>query len=257
LACDIDSESLQVIHRGAGLYYGIAVQGGHYCVAARRRMVSSTQAAADERGAILVFDQDLKLVQTIEAPFPLRDLHQIAWIGDELWCTCSYENMIGIMRADGSWERWYPLGPSADEPYDKNHFNSITDAGPNVAILAHNLQNPSEFFLFDKQNRNLVDRITLGKQAHNLWRADGCWRTCSSGEGLLVGEDGFRIDTGGFPRGLARAGDLWCVGISELAERKDRDMTSGEIQVFTPDWVLSKKIALEGEGLVLDFQVLS
>ena len=151
LACDLTSASLDVVHRGAGLYYGIAERDNRYYVAARQRMVSSERLSVDERGAILVFDQDLKHVQTIEAPFALRDLHQIAWIGEELWCTCSYDNMIGIMRADGTWERWYPAGASIDEPYDKHHFNSIAEDGPNVAILAHNLQNPSEIFLFGKK----------------------------------------------------------------------------------------------------------
>ena len=84
---------------------------------------------------------------------------------------------------------------------------------------------------------------------------NGSWTTCSSAEGLIVGEDGFCVETGGFPRGLAREGNLWCVGISELAERKDRDLTSGVLQLFEPKSGLIKKIALEGEGLVLDLHL--
>ena len=251
LLLDTDSGTLRPLHRGAGLYYGIAATPRHYLVAARRRMVSSSEPAAAERGEILVFDRHFQPVDTWLAPFPLRDIHEIAWHRRHLWVTCSHDNMLAIRAPDGRWDAWYPLGEPAGEPRDINHFNSLRLAGNDLWLLAHN-RGPSEILHFDIARRRLLARHPLGQQAHNVWRHAGQWCTCSSGEGALRGSAGFSVTTGGFPRGVARLPGGWAVGVSGLAERSRRDLTDGHVILFDRHWRETRRLPLPGEGLVLD-----
>ena len=250
LLLDTGSGALRPLDRGHGLYYGIARHDDRIYVAARNRLVSSDVPQRDERGEILIFDQALRLCGALRAPFPLRDIHEIAWRGGKLWVTCSFDNMIALF--DGaSWERWFPLGIGPDEPCDANHFNSFMFEDDRVWILAHN-RGASELLAFSLHTRTLVQRVTLGNCGHNIWREDSQLFTCSSAEGKLLGERGFLLETGGFPRGVAFAGNTRCVGISEQAERQARDFTAGKLLIFAKDWSLQNEIALPGEGLILD-----
>ena len=244
----------RVLH-GDGLYYGLARTDKSIYVAARKRMVSSDVPVENERGEILVFDLKLELKERLQAPFPLRDLHQIAYHDGKLWATCSYDNMVAIW--DGKeWRQWFPLGETADSPRDVHHYNSLFFEDDLVWVLAHN-RGASELLAFSLLSRNLVNRIGLGNQAHNIWRENGQLFTCSSGEGKILGEAGFVLKTNGFPRGYAFDGNVRCVGISELAERRSRDLTTGKVLIFDNVWKLQKEIFLPQEGLVLDLLPLT
>jgi hypothetical protein len=248
LQLDTDTGRAHQLDTGRGLYYGIARHADMIYVAARHRLVSSNMDQAEERGEILLFDRALRPCGSLQAPFPLRDLHEIAWHGGKLWATCSYDNMIAVF--DGrNWEQWYPLG--VQEAGDVYHFNSFMFDEQHVWILAHN-RGPSELLAFSLATRELVKRLPLGHCGHNMWREGGQLFTCSSSEGRLMGEGGMLVETGGFPRGVAFAAGERCVGISALSERKERDLNSGKLGVFTPNWRLLHEIELTGEGLVLD-----
>jgi len=254
LLFDPDTGRSRPVHRGAGLYYGIAVDGPRVLVAARCRMVSSSVPARQERGVILVFDHDLTHIDTWEPPFPLRDIHEIAVHEGVLWVTCSHDNRIALRLPDGAWQSWFPLGEPAGPERDLNHFNSFAFSADRVHLLAHN-RGPSERLEFDLAQRTLIAREPLGEQAHNLWHHDGQWVTCSSGEGRLVGDAGLEVLTGGFPRGLAALpGGRVAVGMSELAERSRRDLSTGRILVFDDRWQRLHDWPLPGEGLVLDLK---
>jgi len=250
-----ETGSARVIHEGWGLYYGLcfAGEGGALLhAAARRRMVSSPEPAEEERGLIVTFGRDLRATATYEAPFPMRDLHQILIRGDTLWATCSFDNMIAV-REGGRWEAWYPLGEPAGLPRDTNHFNTLLWHEGRLAIVAHNLRNPpSEVLAFEWPSRRLVERFPLGAQAHNLWRDGGEWVICSSGEGRILDTAGRTIGTGGYPRGIGFTPGEICIGISEPAERMQRDLSLGRLQFRAPDWSLRRTLLLEGEGLVLE-----
>jgi hypothetical protein len=255
LCVDVKTGEFSPMHRGGGLYYGITCNHLGFMVGARSRMVSSEELAEHEQGAILFFGKDLENSSRIQpADFPMRDIHEICWIDGRLWVTCSYDNMVAIW--DGyAWERWYPLGRTAAEPWDRNHFNSFMFEGEWMWLVAHNM-GPSEILKFHRRSRQLVSRMPLGNQSHNLWRENGHLYTCSSGEGAIVGTDGFRLDTGGFPRGVAFGQGFRCVGISELAERKVRDLTTARIAVFDDQWGRISEITLPNEGLILDIKIL-
>ncbi|MEI6414556.1 MAG: hypothetical protein WCP34_09880 [Pseudomonadota bacterium] len=246
--------SHQILDTGAGLYFGLALRDGKLWVAARRRMVSSGVPQTQENGEIRIFEGARHLMDRWQAPFPLRDLHQIAWVGEDLWVTCCFDNLVAIRHPNGDWERWFPLGQPESEPFDRNHFNSLWVEGSRVCILAHNRDHPpSELLFFDSRSRTLLDRLPLGDQAHNVWRVGDEYCTCSSREGRLIGHRGFfAVETGGFPRGVARIGDEWFIGISQLAERDARDLTTGQIAVFDANWREKRRIPLTNQGLILD-----
>lgn len=251
LLLDTESGRATRLDGGRGLYYGIARHGEHLYVAARNRLVSSTVPPADERGEILVFDRRLRHCDTLRAPFPLRDLHEIAWHDGKLWATASHDNLIAVY--DGQrWEQWYPLGPGLG---DQNHFNSFMFEDGLVWLLAHN-RGPSELMAFSLAERRPVRSIMLGNCGHNMWREDGELLTCSSAESRLLGERGFELATGGFPRGVAADAAGRCIGVSALVERKARDFTAGKVLVTDRHWRPRHEIALAGEGLVLDLMAL-
>jgi hypothetical protein len=252
LLLDTDSGLARQLDTGRGLYYGIARHGEHLYVAARQRLVSSSVDPAEERGEILMFDRRLRACGSLRAPFPLRDLHEIAWHDGRLYCTASHDNMVAVY--DGrQWQQWYPLGEAGVG--DQNHFNSFLFEDGVIWILAHN-RGDSELLAFSLDSRALLRRQTLGNCAHNIWRENGHLYTCSSAESRIVGEDGFVLETGGFPRGIAFDGASRCVGVSTLIERKARDFSDGLVQVRQRDWRDGHEIALDQEGLVLDLMTL-
>lgn len=251
LLLDAQTGNYQPIHRGAGLYYGITRTARHYLVAARRRMVSSTAPVAEERGEILIFNRRLAHIGTWQAPFALRDIHEIKWHRRHLYVTCSYDNLIAIRNPGGEWRQWYPLGEAQTEARDRNHFNSLYLQGRSLWLLAHN-RGPSDILQFDIPSRTLVHRQPLGHQAHNLWRIRGIWHTCSSAEGGIATADGRFIPTGGFPRGIAQLPQGWAVGLSQIAERSQRDFSTGQVVMVDRHWQATRRYPLPGEGLVLD-----
>lgn len=241
------------LHRGAGLYYGIATDAQHIYVGARQRLVSSATPASEERGCILVFNHQLQLQDTWRAPFALRDIHEIALHEGTLWVTCSHDDMVALRHPNGQWQAWYPLGEPQGEPRDVHHYNSFAFTPGTLHLLAHN-RGASERLEFSLPDRTLRARHPLGQQAHNLWQQGAQWCTCSSGEGRLQGDSGFALVTGGFPRGMARLGSLAAIGISQLAERQQRDLTDGQIHIYNDQWQLQHQWTLPGEGLVLDLR---
>lgn len=252
LLLDTDSGHAVRLDSGHGLYYGLARHGDHLYVAARNRLVSSTVAPAQERGEILIFDRALRLCGALQAPFPLRDLHEIAWHDGKLWATASHDDMVAIY--DGQrWEQWYPQ--DCRDQGDVHHFNSFMFEDGHVWVLAHN-RGPSELLAFSLDTRELVRRVELGNCGHNMWREHGQLLTCSSAESRLLGDQGFVLETGGFPRGMASDDATRCLGVSALAERAARDFSDGQVQVYDQQWRLRHTIDLTGEGLVLDLQAL-
>ncbi len=250
LLVDTNTGEFYPLDRGHGLYYGIARNDDKIYVAARNRLVSADIDQRNECGEILIFNNSLQLCGSLHAPFPLRDVHEIAWHGGNLWVTCSFDNMIALYNGE-CWERWFPLGESATEPYNVNHFNSLMFDQNHIWILAHN-RGASELLAFSLETRSLAQRVMLGYCGHNIWQEDDQLFTCSSAEGKLLGERGFLLETPGFPRGVTFDGNSRCVGISALAERNERDFTTGKLMIFDMGWKLQKEIDLPGEGLILD-----
>jgi len=258
LLVDCCTGEAHVLHRGAGLYYGIARIGASHAVAARRRLVSSAVPREAERGCILIFDEALRQRAVLEAPFALRDMHQIAWFDGCLWVTCSFDDMIAI-HDGAAWQRWTPAIPSApatarprrDVENDRYHYNSFLVTGDEIALLAHN-HGPSDVHFFDRRSRAFHRTVALGSQAHDLWVDGEALHTCSSIEGRLVGTSGWTLATGGFPRGVCFGETHRALGISALSERGQRDFASAAIALYDASWQVLHYVHLVHEGMVLD-----
>ena len=106
------------------------------------------------------------------------------------------------------------FGPTPQPPYDVNHLNSLAFDTGDLCVIAHN-RGPSELLRFDPSSRALRSRTPFGLQSHNIRRTrEGALVTCSSGDGTLVSLDGWCLEIGGFPRGIALYEDETYVGIS-------------------------------------------
>jgi hypothetical protein len=164
--------------------------------------------------------------------------------------------MIAIFQ-DNIWMKWWPLGRPLSGPADVNHFNSIEFVDGRLCLLAHNLSRPSEILVCNRDTLEIEERLTLGSQAHNIWKQTAEWCTCDSANGRLAGSAGFEVITGGFPRGISIGEDFSLVGISEIAERGERDLTNAEIAIYDKGWKKIDSICLPNEGLILDISALS
>jgi hypothetical protein len=252
LVLNHESGVARVVERNPDLsYHGIAFGPQAIYVAVRDRSCGDGGRALSAcDGRILVYDYDLAPREALCAPFPMRDLHQIDYFRGNLYATCSYDNMIAV-HDGAAWSRWYPV---EERDRDVNHFNSLYFRGNTVSVLAHNNdRGSSEVYRFDVETRKLLQRFPLGRQAHNLWMRGGAMYTCDSAHGRIGrrGKETVAI-TGGFPRGIAVTKQGAVVGISELAERHNRDFTNGQLQVYGWGWRLKRRIMLEREGMVHD-----
>ena len=252
----------RTVAEGQGLYYGIARDpNGHIWVGARCSMVSDARPSEAERGRLvrLTHPSDAPDFKYPVAPRPIRDLHDIACYNDTLWAVCSYDDAVSIYSfSHDSWIWWHPLPPTPPQEPDQYHFNSLYFEGDLVWVLAHQ-RGPSWLLAFPVaaalQGKTVapVHQIELGQQSHNIWRqANGELCTCSSIEGKLVGEHGWQLQTGGFPRGVARLPWGWVVGISELKERSARDFSDAQLFFYDDAWQRIAEITLPKVGMVLD-----
>ena len=253
-----------ILHRGSGLYYGLARDHHNdIWVAARGSRVSDERESEDETGQLINLSSD-KRDLAIDPPHPLRDLHGLAFAHNALWLACSFDDAVAIYSlTDQSWIWWRPLPTEPDQGHDQFHFNTVWMEGDKVWVLAHR-RGPSWLLAFPAQaalkGRTVkpLEKIVLGEQAHNLWRQpSGELCTCSSIEGVLVGERGWQLETGGFPRGIAQIGDGWVVGISELKERRERDFTDARLQFYNANWEKTGALCIPNVGMVLDMMTVS
>ena len=255
----LQTNACAVVATGAGLYYGLArAPSGSVWLASRRALVSDGLPSERERGQILSL-----ATETTSQPAwpnrPLRDLHGMAYREGILWVTCSYDDCIGLYNLKTSqWNWWQPLPTAQAAGPDQYHFNTVVFESNLVWVLAHR-RGPSWLLAFPVeaaakgQTVGPVHKVELGQQAHNIWRQpDGELCTCSSIEGRLVGERGWHLETGGFPRGVAQIQEGWVVGISELKERKDRDFSDAQLKFFNQSWEQTAEVILPAVGMVLD-----
>jgi hypothetical protein len=249
LAFDTSTAAAFAVDRSRGLYYGLARTPLGLVAAARRRMLSSSMPMDDERGCLIVFPSG-RPSHVIESPMALRDLHGIAYCNGSLLLTSTRDEKIVILR-DGSWDSWHPTERPDEEATDKSHINTIVTTSDGVFVMLHNFGN-SEVLRFDEVAGRLLERYQMGKQAHNIWFDHGNMRVCSSGEGRIVGDDGFSLETGGFPRGYASDGRHRIIGISETVERAARDNSIITLLHMDAAYRIIERFVVPDEGMVLD-----
>jgi len=255
LVIDADNGRTEIKDTGKGLYYGIAYNKKKLFIAARRSTdcFDYLDKLHQERGEILVFDSQLKLINTISAPFPLKDMHQILYFDDKLWVTCTYDNMVAIYDFK-QWQRWYPSGNITERGKDIHHFNSLYYDGNDLYVLAHNF-GPSQIWRFSYPDLHLKETLAIGHQAHNIWRADNELYVCDSQNGMVVGDKGTRQSIGGFSRGSVVTDQRIYIGSSDIAERVERHEVNSRILVFDRKWKQKDEWVIRGHGQILDIRM--
>jgi len=243
------------VHSGKGLYYGIAQDGQYIYISCRNQTEGPVDATAraEEIGTVLILDAVSLLPVTEIRPddFRLRDIHGISYFDDKLWVTSSFDNLVAVFDPTShSWTKWYPSRDLSARDHDVNHFNTIVGDAESVCLLAHN-NGPSDLLLYDRSSLDLNAVLQLGCQAHDIFSAPGGIGTCSSADGMLIASTGWKLRTGGFPRGVAYGDDFILVGLSQIANRSVRHETSGIVRRFTPEWHYAADYLLPRVGMVL------
>lgn len=247
---DTDQRVVKVVHRGMGIYFGIAVDREGFVVAARD-CDGALGKAADERGKLLYFTPEGALANVAEPPFPLRDLHGLLAHDGATWATCSRDNMVAIHDPrSGDWRAWYPAPDPDARGEDIHHFNSLAMKKGRLFALAHN-RGPSEIWEFTYPGRTLVRQVPLGEHAHDIWFAGHSILTCNSHRGRIESTSGRCVRIGEFPRGIARARRETLVGVSQYGPRERRHQSTAIARLFTAHWRRRSTLAMPGEGMFL------
>jgi hypothetical protein len=255
LAVDAEQGCAFLLHSGQGLYFGLAFDPqGRFYVACRNATAGPESEAvrAAERGSVLIFDSTLRFCGELTAPFPLRDVHGIAYFDNRLWVTCSFDNMIAVYHFEScQWRRWHPVPEAAAPGCDIHHFNTVRFINDQIWIVAHRYGS-SEILRFDYPDLQLQQALSLGRMAHDIFLFRGVPATCSSADGWIVNTRGHRLRTGNFPRGLARNTNGKLLGLSLNAPRAERAHQSALLRWYTADWRFRADYVLPGVGMVLD-----
>lgn len=258
LLLDLEADQFYRVDTGRGIYYGIChSQDAVYAVCRHGvRGPDDDSARAREAGGLLRFDSCLRFQEELQPEFPMRDVHGMALIDDQLWITCSYDNLVAIydLRTK-TWRQWYPAADLTARGRDINHFNTIAMLDGRLCLVAHNF-GQSHLLFYTYPELHLDSSIALGVQAHDVFNIDRQLATCSSAEGSLISIDGSRIRTGGFPRGVCMTEDAILLGVSMRAERSRRHAVSSVLRCYGPDWRFQSDYVLEGAGMVLAIERL-
>jgi hypothetical protein len=243
------------IHSGKGVYYGLASDHErHLYVACRNQVKGSNDDAERSRqtGSILVLAvPSFAVIGELQPEFALRDVHGIACIDGKLWVTCAYDNLVAVYDIGRrQWRKWYPSTKPAARGRDVNHFNTITTVGDRFCVVAHN-NGRSHLLFYAKPSLELCSACELGREAHDAFSVGGGVATCSSRDGVLLSTAGWILRTGGYPRGIAFAGDSVLLGISQIAPRGMRHQASGVLRRFTRQWCHVADYLLSAVGMIL------
>lgn len=242
------------VHSGKGLYYGIAAHRSRIYIACRNAVEGSHDESvrARENGSILVLDAiSLAVIDELKADFSLRDVHGMACIDNKLWITCPFDNLVAVYDLDERhWTKWYPASNPYARGRDVNHFNTVAAVEDRLCVVAHN-NGSSHLLFYDKSSLDLQAAIQLGRQAHDVFCVNGEIATCSSADGLLLGNSGWILRTGAFPRGIAFGRSSILVGVSQFASREKRHTMFGMLRMFTPEWHYLADYVLPGVGMIL------
>ena len=251
LRVDTESDSIDVIETGHGVYYGMATRHDLLYVAARNRGLTDSMEHTEQ---IRVIDNRGNLYGSLRNPLFL-DLHSIAWVEDELWVAATALDTIVTIDSHGN---AFTVLPYTDAGNDRHHINTLAVAWPFVAVVAHNHSDPSEIsYVHIASRRTALTRVKLGMQAHNFWVRDGETLVCSSSDGAIVGNRGLHVPIDGVPRGVAVHGEQTFIGVSPVCDRASRDEGSPRIDVFGPAFQLERSIELPAEGQVMDLMMWS
>lgn len=246
----LEGESVQRVHEGYGIYYGITWDQEWVYIASR---------GWPDGQSILVFDKELVSVGTLPVG-KLLDIHQIGWFNGRLYITNTKANCLRVWDGEQPWI-WDYSGAGGDV----DHINSVWADGAFVYIGEHRWNKPSRVQIFDK-DFNLVCIVEgMGRKLHNVYREGTKLYTCSSGEDALLALDlttgerqavDLRSHHEGYARGLARTEGRWYIGMSAWAKRGERHMPGpSAVLVLDNNFALAERVDL-ATGQIYELRAL-
>ena len=160
-------------------------------------------------------------------------IHEIAYVGGELWVAATRFSCLGTLDASHSFvPRWKPPFITELAAEDRCHLNGLAVLGDRPAfVTALGETNEENGWRADKASGGVVIDVESGETVlHGLsmphsprWHDDQLW-LLESGKGSLAAAD---VETGevetvaelpGFTRGLAFSGDVAFIGLSQIRE---------------------------------------
>ncbi len=265
LAVDVHTGRYEVVDRGRGIYFGIARRDHARPIIGARRSGLVAEGRPSESAVLIELTSPGPDTNVIEAPVPLRDVHQVIDHRGDLFVVCSYDERVVIRTTDDRWLSWSPFPGSTA---DKHHVNSIRIEHGVIHLVAHNWDKPSQVRRYrlpeggwpDPAGDDDVAEIELeylgstelGRMAHDIWLQPDGVVVSSSGEGLIRSSSGEEVFVGGFNRGLVVTPDRIVAGRSLNAERGRRATADAHLVVFDREWNHLRDILLPGEGMVME-----
>jgi len=217
----VRDDSVQTIHSGAGLYYGLTWDDKQIFMGCR----NNVNRVGGEQ--VVVLGSDYRVLTTIPGEF--RQLHQILFANDNLYVTSPEDNAIDVIGDGGARRRMNWTG----EQTDVNHINSVWFDGHSFWVCYHNLcaaesDKSSRVVRLDAELHVVEEEFTIGKSIHNVFVTSEFVYTCNSGEGLFsrlhryTGQK-LEVNLGPWVRGLAVTDEFFLVGTSRKGDRKTRE----------------------------------
>lgn len=252
-AIDTDRERAYQIDDRFGFYYGITFNEDQVFVVAQNSVYGKELETPDRSGCILVFDKNLKLQDEIEAPFIMRDAHQLYCFKNKLWVTATWNNFIVIY--DGkNWETWHPFGPPENSAApDTHHINSILVDDEKIYLAGHG-RDGGQVHIFKTDDKSHLVTHDMGQGSHNVWKSGDQIFSMSSNNGELIdlSGNGYPIAPGNFIRGAVILSDRRFFGTSSKTDRQSRNSSNSMIVETSMTGKRLRTLGINGFGEMLD-----
>jgi hypothetical protein len=255
---DLDKGIESILDEGRGKYFGVSWGDGTlYTTVGVRPKIAERYGKKIEK--IMCFNKELKFQSFLfDNGFGLKDVHQILCKDGFLWIVNSGRNRIDKFDFKSrKATSWYPL--FFRRYRDFNHLNSISIDGDKLYLLAHNNKRPSQIFIYTYPGLQLLKKIILGKQAHNIYAEGSELFICDSllSGNLISTKGNFLHIEKGYIRGLAVSKKLILVGSSNKASRYEREKGDCELYIFNRQTRKLESIdIIKGAGNIYEIRIL-
>ncbi len=192
-----------------------------------------------------------------------RGIHQIDFIGQDLYVTNTYDNSILIYsnlvsKHNLHWKDYnkiiYPNGKlqNGRKSSNYNHFNSLFKHKNKIFLIAHNetkkTNRPSEIFSLNSFTLNTLGRQKIaGSNCHNIYINNKEKMYCNSLEGTLnINGENIISHKNIFTRGLSVSDKYLLLGGSDIQpNRLKREKTNGYIYIYDLRLSLKQTILIQ------------
>jgi len=254
-AVDTDRAQAYLIDDRFGFYYGITFNDDQIFVVAQNSVYGKESEAPDRSGRILVFDKDLNLQKELEAPFIMRDAHQLYCFKNKLWIAATWNNFIATF--DGQdWDIWQPFGaPKNPDSPDTHHINSILVDDEKIYLAGHG-RDGGQAHIFKTDDKSHLVTHDMGQGSHNVWKSGDQIYSMSSNNGELIDLSGnrFPIAPGNFVRGAIILSDRRFFGASSKTDRQSRNSSNSMIVEASLTGKQLRRLGINGYGEMLDIR---